>query len=346
MSSPKPPPDNALPRAGGDTRAAGAYNDLTVNLRPLSETTTVNDSLNDNLEQLTNDILASYTTLDNTQRIGETFLPSRSRIVEVLNDIRQLLFPGFFGHKELTAENIRYHVGNLLIHAGSELTRQISHCMCADRQCEICEDTGACHTEAGDVAQRFLGRIPAIRKALALDVQAAFDGDPAAKSTDEVIYCYPGFYAVVVYRVAHELLELGIPLMPRIMSEHAHSTTGTDIHPGAAIGKSFFIDHATGVVVGETTRIGDNVKIYQGVTLGAKSFPKDERGRVIKGLKRHPTIEDNVTIYPNATILGGQTVIGRGATVGGNAYITESVKPGHLVIYEDHKLKVLDKTKG
>ena len=306
----------------------------------------MNDSLNKNLEQLTSDILASYTTLDSTQRIGETFLPSRSRIVDVLNGIRQLLFPGFFGHKELTAENIRYHVGNLLVHAGSELTRQITYCMCADRQCETCKDPEKCRAEAGDIAQKFLARIPAIRKALALDVQAAFDGDPAAKGADEVIYCYPGFYAVVVYRIAHELLELGVPLMPRMMSEHAHSTTGADIHPGAKIAKSFFIDHATGVVIGETTRIGNNVKIYQGVTLGAKSFPKDERGRVIKGLRRHPTIEDNVTIYPNATILGGETVIGKGATVGGNAYITESIEPGHLVIHEDHKIKVFDKHKS
>jgi len=305
----------------------------------------VNDPLNKNLEQLTNDILASYTTLDGTQRIGETFLPSRSKIVDVLNDIRQLLFPGFFGHKELTAENIRYHVGNLLIHAGSELTRQISYCMCAERECETCADADACHREAEIIAQKFLSRVPAVRKALALDIQAAFDGDPAAKGFDEIIYCYPGFYAVMVYRVSHELLKLDVPLMPRMLSEHAHSITGADIHPGATIGKSFFIDHATGVVVGETTQIGDNVKIYQGVTLGAKSFPKDERGRVIKGLKRHPTLEDNVTIYPNATILGGRTVIGKKATIGGNAYITDSVKPGHLVIHEDHKLKVLDKNK-
>jgi len=316
-----------------------------MDTNPGYKTPAVNDSLNRNLEQLTNDILASYTTLDATGRIGETFLPSRSRIVEVLNDMRQLLFPGFFGHKELTPENIRYHVGNLLIHAGSELTRQISYCMCADRQCETCGDPEACHTEAGNIASAFLGRIPIMRRALSLDMQAAFDGDPAARSTDEIIYCYPGFYAVMVYRIAHELLDLDVPLMPRMMSEHAHSSTGTDIHPGADIGESFFIDHATGVVIGETTRIGDNVKIYQGVTLGAKSFPKDERGRVIKGLKRHPTIEDNVTIYPNATILGGQTVIGAGATIGGNSYITESVKPGHLVVHEDRKLKMFDKTK-
>jgi len=305
----------------------------------------VNDSLNRNLEQLTNDILASYATVDDTQRIGETFLPSRSRIVELLDDIRRLIFPGFFGHKELTAENVRYHVGNLLIHAGAELTRQITYCMCAQRQCDPCDGAEECHIEAGQIAERFLGHIPQLRKALALDAQAAFDGDPAAKSTDEVIYCYPGFYAVVVYRIAHELLKLAVPLMPRIMSEYAHSVTGTDIHPGAVIGESFFIDHATGVVIGETTQIGDNVKIYQGVTLGAKSFPKDERGRVIKGLKRHPTIENCVTIYPNATILGGQTVIGQGATVGGNAYIMESVEPGQLVVQEDRQIKVLDRKK-
>ena len=173
-----------------------------------------------------------------------------------------------------------------------------------------------------------------------LDAQAAYDGDPAAKSIDEVIYCYPGFFAIAVYRVAHELLTLGVPLMPRIMTEHAHSVTGMDIHPGAVIGQSFFIDHGTGVVIGETTRIGDNVKIYQGVTLGAMSFPKDERGRVIKGLQRHPTIEDNVTIYANATILGGDTVIGKGVTVGGNTFITSSITAGSTVTSETLQVKV------
>ena len=173
-------PGGALPQSGGDTRALGAYNNLAMNSNLVSETTTVNDSLNKNLEQLTNDILASYAIIDGTQRIGETFLPSRSRIVDVLNDIRQLLFPGFFGHKELTAENIRYHVGNLLIHAGSELTRQISYCMCAERQCKTCDDADTCHNAPCDIAQNFLARIPVIRMALALASEAAFDGDPAA----------------------------------------------------------------------------------------------------------------------------------------------------------------------
>lgn len=180
---------------------------------------------------------------------------------------------------------------------------------------------------------------------LSLDAQAAFDGDPAAKSIDEIIYSYPGFYAVTVYRIAHEILTLGVPLMSRIMSEHAHSVTGTDIHPGATIGKRFFIDHATGVVIGETCHIGNDVKIYQGVTLGALSFPKDERGRVIKGLQRHPTLEDGVTIYANATILGGQTVIGKGVTVGGNTFITESISADTMVAMKPAELKIKSKTK-
>jgi serine O-acetyltransferase len=234
-------------------------------------------------------------------------------------------------------------VGSLLVRLGADLTEQITHCLCTQRRCATCPDPHTCQVEAQEMTRAFLSRVPEIRRRLALDAQAAYDGDPAAKSIEEIIYCYPGFYAVTVYRIAHELLAVGVALMPRIMTEYAHSVTGCDIHPGAAIGESFFIDHATGVVIGETTRIGDHVKIYQGVTLGAKSFPKDERGRLIKGLQRHPTIEDRVTIYPNATILGGQTVIGRGATVGGNAYITSSIAADSLVRQEGPKLKVVSK---
>jgi len=304
----------------------------------------MNESFNDNLDRLTDEILNSYKITDTTQRIGETFLPSRSQIVQLLGEIRRLLFPGYFGHKELTGENVRYHVGNLLVRVGAELAEQICYCLIrADRKCSTRKDPDTYRAEAAAIAGQFLERIPGIRRMLALDAQAAFDGDPAAKGIDEVIYCYPGYYAITVYRVAHELLQLAVPLMPRIMTEHAHSITGTDIHPGATIGRNFFIDHATGVVVGETTHIGNNVKIYQGVTLGAKSFPKDERGRVIKGRKRHPTIEDNVTIYPNATILGGKTVIGRGATIGGNAYIMDSVEAGHIVKQEGAKLRMVNK---
>ena len=269
------------------------------------------------LDTITHRILTSYAEHEYTQRIGEVFLPSRDHIVELVGHIRQLLFPGFFDSQKLTQENIKFHVGDTLAQLDDELGEQIFHCLCYSER----DDSAPCRDRAGEVARRFLAEVPALRHLLALDAQAAYDGDPAAKSIDEIVYSYPGYYAVTVYRVAHQLLTLEVPLMPRIMSEHAHSLTGCDIHPGARIGKSFFIDHATGVVIGETAVIGDDVKIYQGVTLGARSFPKDELGRVKKGLQRHPTIEDKVTIYANATILGGKTVVHEGATIGGNATI-------------------------
>jgi len=302
----------------------------------------MDDSLSRELDKVTDAVLASYDTDPRTRRIDDAFLPSHGRIVKLVDLLRRLLFPGYFTSKVLTKHNVRFHVGILLEEIQTVLADQVAHCICSDDHpsCEVCSAAGPCHHRAQRVAQQFLGQIPSIRDALALDAQAAYDGDPAAKNIAEVIYCYPGFYAVTVYRIAHELWDLGVPLMARIMSEHAHSVTGCDIHPAARIGKSFFIDHATGVVIGETSRIGDNVKIYQGVTLGAKSFPKDERGRVIKGLQRHPTIEDRVTIYANATILGGQTVVGRGATVAGNTFITESVTADSVAEVTPPEVKV------
>lgn len=282
------------------------------------------------LDRLTDAIVKSYRSDRRTQRIGAEFLPGRDAIVEIIHEIRELLFPGYFGRLALTAENARYHVGNLLIRLCEQLTEQIYHCLCYGPGGGRSRPE-TCMKRAGSLARKFLRRIPHVREMLALDAQATHDGDPAAKGIEEVIYCYPGFYAITVYRVAHELAHLEVPLMGRIMAEHAHSVTGTDIHPGATIGRSFFIDHATGVVIGETTRIGDNVRIYQGVTLGALSFPKDERGRIIHGLQRHPTIRNNVTIYANATILGGRTVIGTGATIGANSFITEPVPPRSVV---------------
>ncbi len=315
----------------------------------------MSDEQRTELDTITHEILTSYATSDSTQRIGETFLPSRQKIVDIVDEIRQLLFPGFFGMKELSQENIKFHVGNLVSRLVDSLGDQIFHCLCYVEH----DDSQPCRQRAVKIARQFLSQIPKLRGLLALDAQAAYDGDPAARSIDEVVYSYPGYHAVVVYRVAHELLSLGVPLMPRIMTEHAHSLTGTDIHPGAEIGKSFFIDHATGVVIGETTEIGDNVKIYQGVTLGAKSFPKDELGRVKKGLKRHPTIGNNVTIYANATILGGRTVvedgaviggsatvfgsrvvIGAGATIGSNTFVSRSVEPGAMVATDGPTLKM------
>jgi serine O-acetyltransferase len=299
------------------------------------------------LDSITHEILTSYATYDATQRIGEQFLPSWQRIVDVLQEIRHLLFPGFFGQKELSQENIKFHVGNLLARIDQELGDQIHHCLCYAEH----DDIGPCRRRAGEMARQFLMEIPRLRELLELDAQAAYDGDPAARSVDEIVYAYPGYYAVTVYRIAHELHRLGVPLMPRIMSEHAHSLAGADIHPAATIGQRFFIDHATGVVIGETSSIGDNVKIYQGVTLGAKSFPKDASGRVMKGHKRHPTIGNGVTIYANAMILGGKTVvedgaviggnatvfgddivIGQGARIGSNAFVSESVPAGATVV--------------
>ena len=303
---------------------------------------------NNNLKRLTAAILASYDRDKRTHRLNQAFLPSREKIVAVLELIRQLLFPGFFGHQELTRDNVEFHVGSLLGRISRELTEQICHCLCSLEHCpefEICRrqnrprSVGHCLKQAERITAEFLSRIPKLRSLLTLDAQAAYDGDPAAKSIDEIVYSYPGFYTIAVYRVAHELLTLGVPLMPRIMTEHAHAITGVDIHPGAGIGKRFFIDHGTGVVIGETSRIGDNVKIYQGVTLGAKSFPKDENGRVVKGIKRHPNIEDDVTIYAGATILGPVT-IGKGSIVGGNVWLLEGVPAGTVVYTEGDKVHI------
>ncbi|MBC8106035.1 MAG: serine acetyltransferase, partial [Anaerolineae bacterium] len=201
-------------------------------------------------------------------------------------------------------------------------------------QCQECEQ------QAGEIVAAFLARLGDIRKLLADDVQAAFDSDPAAQNTDETIFCYPGIFAITVQRLAHELYVLDVPLLPRIMTEYAHSLTGIDIHPGAKLGSSFFIDHGTGVVIGETTIIGENVKIYQGVTLGAIA---PAYGQYLRGQKRHPTIEDNVTIYAGATILGGETVIGKGSVIGGNVFITSSVPPMNQVSAEPPKLKYRDR---
>jgi len=281
------------------------------------------------LDRAADRMLASYASQPRTHRLDGVDMPVRSEIAAIIQLCQRVLFPGYFGSVTLMAENIRCHVGGLLAELDRRLTEQIYRCLCyqrpprADSAAPPRRD--ACRKEARGLAETFLGKLDELRDLLNLDVEAAYDGDPAAKSFDEIIFCYPGFQAVMVYRIAHALHVLGVPLMPRIMTEYAHAPTGTDIHPGAKIGKRFFIDHATGVVIGETSVIGDNVKIYQGVTLGALSFPKDERGRVIKGLKRHPTLEDNVTVYANATILGGETVIGKGVTVGGNTFVTESV---------------------
>ena len=263
-------------------------------------------------------------------------IPSRESVVAIINQFREIIFPGYFSNEKLDPVNLRYSLGQAVSHFFDSLSHQVSlsvrhECFRHNRPC-------ARHTERGyQVALEVLQAIPELRKTLAADVQAAFDGDPAAKSHDEIIFSYPGMYALTVYRLAHRLYRLDVPLLPRIMTEYAHSHTGIDIHPGARIGKRFVIDHGTGVVIGETTQIGDNVRIYQGVTLGALSLPRDKVSK-LRQQKRHPTIEDNVIIYSGATILGGETVIGANTTIGGNVWLTESVPANTRVMLETPKL--------
>ncbi len=276
------------------------------------------------LERIVAGMLKSYRRDPSGQHLNRRFLPSREEILEIVRLLLQLFYPGYVGRQDLTDENLAYHVGNLLSTLREKLRHEIEICLSFAAESER-RTTGHCAEEAQRVTTEFLERLPAIREALILDVQAAYDGDPAATSLDEVILAYPGMLAVTVHRVAHELHVMGVPLMPRIMSEWAHSRSGADIHPGAQIGGSFFIDHATGVVVGETSTIGSNVKLYQGVTLGALSIPRDERGRVIRNTKRHPTVEDGATLYANATVLGGNTVIGADSIVGGSVFVTSSI---------------------
>lgn len=289
--------------------------------------------LGEDLPRLVERIVASYHADHRTQHIDQDYLPSKSAIVGICDTLLELTYPGYFGRKGLTRHNITYHVGELVPRLWEALAAQILQCLCQQAEADgaLPADPEPLRRRAAEMAGAFVERIPEIREKLADDVQAAYDGDPAATGTAEVILAYPGVLAVTIYRYAHVLYEMQAPLIARIMTEHAHALTGIDIHPGARIGRSFFIDHGTGVVIGETSDIGDNVKIYQGVTLGALSFPKDARGRVIRGAKRHPTVGNNVTIYANATVLGGETHLGDGAAIGGSVFLTQSVEPRHMV---------------
>jgi len=257
-------------------------------------------------------------------------MPSVEVLEEAVDLLRTVLFPGYYGHSDLKPGTMRFYIGSTLDRIFALLTQQINRGLCFS--CDLNEplDCGVCDLRSRDMALDFLSRLPEIREVLATDVKAAYEGDPAAKSYGETIFCYPSISAVTNFRIAHELYRLDVPLIPRIITEMAHSRTGIDIHPGATIGESFFIDHGTGVVIGETSVIGRKVRIYQGVTLGAKSFPLDEHGRPIKGIPRHPIVEDGVIIYSGATILGRVT-IGRGSEIGGNVWLTHDVPPGTRV---------------
>ncbi len=275
------------------------------------------------IDELVDNILDSYEKDGGINKTGAENFPNRENVVSVLNDLQCLIFPGYKIAEELDSTNLRYVTGQRVNRIIAMLTKEIQKALAYkskqhDESSNIRESH--CFALAEQTSFALIEAIPEIRRAARLDAIAAYNGDPAAKSGDEVIVSYPGLQAIIVYRIAHFLYECGVPVIPRIMSEHVHGRTGIDIHPGAKIGESFFIDHGTGVVIGETTVIGKNVKIYQGVTLGALSVKKS-----LQNKKRHPTIEDDVTIYANATILGGETVIGKGSVIGGNSWITESV---------------------
>ena len=269
--------------------------------------------------------------------------PNKKNVEGILKSLRRVMFPSYFGDEAPTGAKPEYFIGEMLLRIEDSLRRELREAFLfragkGDEMNQIApiayEDVD---TRVEEVCTAFMNRLPEVHRILLTDVQAAFDGDPAAQSKEDIIFSYPGFFAVFVYRIAHELYVQGVPVIPRIMSEYAHSGTGVDINPGAQIDEYFFIDHATGVVIGETTTIGKHVKVYQGVTLGARST---RAGQQLAGVKRHPTIEDNVTIYSNASVLGGETVVGAGSVIAGSAFVTESVPANSRVSVSGQKICV------
>jgi len=273
---------------------------------------------------------------DSFHHVGPEPIPSRQAVIDLIHRACRLLYPGYFTQQRVDEANLGYYLGQEAVGFFEVLAQQITlslrhECLRYGLPCIHCQERGQ------EEAIRFMRQLTSLRAILATDVRAAYDGDPAAKSHDEIIFCYPGLLAVTIYRVAHQLHQQQVPLMPRIMTEYAHSLTGIDIHPGARIGESFFIDHGTGVVIGETTAIGQRVRLYQGVTLGALSLPRDKVDS-LRTTKRHPTVEDDVIIYAGATILGGKTVIGARSVIGGNVWLTESVPPDTKVFLKKPEL--------
>lgn len=288
------------------------------------------------LQALSERIIQDCTDEDCHTHIGFKPIPSRDAVTEIIDRARELLFPGFFSRGRIDPVSAPFILGRVMMTLFDLLSEQVSRsiqhdCFRLNRECSNCEERGF------QAALALLTDLPAIRRVLAADIHATFEGDPAARTTDEIVYSYPGLQAIAVYRLAHRLFELQVPMLPRMMTEKMHSVTGIDIHPGADIGSGFVIDHGTGVVIGETCHIGERVRIYQGVTLGALSLPKGA-GDQYRGKKRHPTIEDDVIIYSGATILGGDTVIGARSVIGGNVWLTESVPPDTVVMIETPRL--------
>jgi serine O-acetyltransferase len=308
-----------------------------VNL-PCPVTSTILAGVNDPVTKLTNELISSYARVGGINHLDGKNLPSKRAITSITKDLLRLLFPGFFDEKLIHSSELKAETAVLLDSVIGNLEDEIR------KSLEYNPPEGLAKKdvpgEAHKLTLQLLGSLPHIREILQTDVEAAYDGDPAALSKEEIIVAYPFIEAIAVQRLAHQLYLKHVPLIPRIMGEWAHERTGLDLHPGAKIGSHFFVDHCTGTVVGETSEIGNHVKMYHGVTLGAKST---SGGQQLRGKKRHPTIQDRVTIYPGATILGGETVIGAGSTIGGNVFIMDSVAPHSLVIYDGLDMRVLNK---
>jgi serine O-acetyltransferase len=287
--------------------------------------------LKEQLPRLTDRIVATYKCEGAIHYLGHCPLPNYDEIVECLADLKDILYPGYRRREGLHIGNVTYHVGDLVD------ALQHDDRVNGGPHCDPETDYEA---KGQAMAIAFLERIPYLREVLGTDARAAYDGDPACRSIDEVVFCYPGLEAITVHRIAHELRRLGVPFIPRMMSEWSHKQTGIDIHPGATIGNHFFIDHGTGVVIGETCEIGNHVKLYQGVTLGALSFATDDDGNLVRGHKRHPTLQDGVVIYANATVLGGRTVVGHHSVIGSSVWLTHSVEPHTTVVMEKPKLRI------
>ena len=284
------------------------------------------------IESLVDTILVDYKGQRDIDKLELYRQPDRDVVIDIIEKLRRIVFPGYFKDKTYRMYNAKHNLSMLIEDVMYHLSDQLSL---------VYQGTGETETDAQRHAQEtalaFFRQIPAVRAMVQTDLQAAYDGDPAATGMAEIIFAYPGLFAITVYRLAHVLYTLNVPMLPRIMTEHAHSITGIDIHPGATVGKYFFIDHGTGIVIGETTVIGDNVKIYQGVTLGALST---RGGQSLRGKRRHPTIEDNVTIYAGASVLGGDTVIGRDSVIGSNAFITKSIAPCTTISIKNQELQM------
>ena len=297
------------------------------------------------LPDVTDQVVATYSQIGTSNHLGHSPLPHNDAVIEITHDLMEVIYPGYQRRQKLHAGNVAYHVSDLLEGLNNALTQQIARALRHKQALANSDDPQS--ADANDAFEELakqktialLASLPRLRELLATDGQAAYDGDPAAQGLDEIILCYPGLQAITVHRLAHELYGLDVPFIPRMMAEWSHNRTGIDIHPGATIGPSFFIDHGTGVVIGETTEIAAHVKLYQGVTLGALSFPKDDSGQLVRGQKRHPTIEEGVVIYANATVLGGETVIGARSVIGASVSLIQSVPPNTVVTIEKPQLK-------